>query len=236
MISFNLLLRHPFWAANLYNFFFGATVFGFGSFLPFYAVTKYQLSVEQSGEVLTPRALAMALISVVSSLYIMKLGYRAPMIAGMLFVSVSMLLLGQGWTSANIGGVELNGFFVMASIVLLTGIGMGLSGPAANNAALDLAPDQSAQITGLRGMFRTMGGIIGIASVVLVLSLSPDQGTALANVFKVLSGLILVTIPLTLVIPDTARDRRRQAAEETDAEPEAAPGQVRQPALPDPAR
>lgn len=211
MISYNLLFRHPFWAANLYNFFFGASVFGFGSFLPFYAVTKYQLSAQASGAVLTPRAAAMALMSVLTSLFIIKLGYRLPMIVGMLFISLSMLLLGQGWTTVVLGGIQFDGFVVMASIVLLTGIGMGISGPAANNAALDLAPDQAAQITGLRGMFRTMGGIIGIASVVLVLSLSQDRAAALSHTFLVLSALTLVTIPLTLVIPDTARDRRRQS-------------------------
>lgn len=218
-IDFHLLFRHPFWAANLYNLFFGATVFGFGSFLPFYAVTKYQLSAQASGAVLTPRAAAMALSSVLASIFIIRLGYRLPMIAGMLFVSLSMLLLGQGWTSLSIAGVELDGFVIMASIVLLTGIGMGISGPAANNAALDLAPDQVAQVTGLRGMFRTLGGIIGVASVVLVLSLSGDRAEALGHIFVVLSVIALVTIPLTLVIPDTARDRRRTDVIKKEAEP-----------------
>jgi MFS family permease len=216
-IEFQLLFRHPFWATNLYNLFFGATVFGFGSFLPFYAVTKYGLSAQASGAVLTPRALAMAIASFFASLFVIRLGYRAPMIVGMLFISLSMLLLGQGWTSANVFGLELDGFVIMASIVLFTGLGMGISGPAANNAALDLAPEQVAQVTGLRGMFRTLGGIVGIASVVLVLSLSADRAEALSHIFVVLSGLTLITIPLAMAIPDAARERHRQAVLEKAA-------------------
>ena len=52
----------------------------------------------------------------------------------------------------------------------VTGIGVGIGGPAANNAALDLMPDAVARITGLRGMFRSSGGVLGTSAIVLVLA------------------------------------------------------------------
>ena len=74
-----------------------------------------------------------------------------------------------------------------------------------------IAPDQAAQITGLRGMFRTSGGIIGIASMVLVLSLATDQAAALRTMFLVLSVLLLISIPMAMVVPDSAKARRLES-------------------------
>ncbi len=97
----------------------------------------------------------------------------------------------------------------MAGIVAFSGIGMGLAAPASNNAALDLAPHQAAELTGLRSMFRMTGGVIGIAGVVTALSFFPNQGEGLAKIFLVLSGILLLTVPLTLMIPDTAKAKHR---------------------------
>ena len=56
-------------------------------------------------------------------------------------------------------------------------------------------------------MFRQTGGVICIAAIVMALSLFPDKAQGLSLIFLVLAGLLLVTIPLTLIIPDTARER-----------------------------
>src|SRR5204862_432493 len=83
----------------------------------------------------TPRAVAMVIVSTVASLFVIRLGYRAPMVGGMLLVVASLLLLGQGWTSLQLDGVTVGGFGLLAAIVALSGVGMGLAGPASNNAA-----------------------------------------------------------------------------------------------------
>jgi hypothetical protein len=56
-------------------------------------------------------------------------------------------------------------------------------------------------------MFRFVGGVIGIASIILALSFFHDQARGLSIIFMVLAGLLLVTVPLTFLIPDTARER-----------------------------
>jgi hypothetical protein len=65
-------------------------------------------------------------------------------------------------------------------------------------------------------MFRMTGGVIGIAGVVTALSFFPNQGDGLAKIFLVLSGILLLTVPLTLMIPDTAKAKHRR-----DNEPDA---------------
>ena len=158
LVHYNLVARNPFLAANLYNFFFGAAAFGFSSFMPYYAVVKFGMRHRQSGAVLTPRAIAMIVVSTVASLYVIRLGYRLPMMGGMALVLTSLLLLGQGWTEVHIGGVTLRASGCWPRSSAFGGVGMGLAAPASSNAGLDLAPQEAAAITGLRGMFRQTGG------------------------------------------------------------------------------
>jgi EmrB/QacA subfamily drug resistance transporter len=212
LLDYQLVTRNPFLAANLYNVCFGAAAFGFFSFVPYYAVVKFGLTTQQSGTVITPRALLMIVTSTLGSIFIIRLGYRLPMLIGMALVMTSLVLLGQGWNAVHIGGITVQGFWLLAIIVAFSGVGMGLAAPSSNNAALDLAPHKAAELTGMRGMFRQTGGIIGIAGVVVALSFFQDQGEGLTKIFLVLAGILSLTIPLSLMIPDTAREkyRRRQ--------------------------
>jgi EmrB/QacA subfamily drug resistance transporter len=215
VMDYRLVATHPFLAANLYNFFFGAAAFGFFSFVPYYAVTQFGMGPLESGAVLTPRAIAMIAVSGLSSITLIRYGYRLPMLAGMVLVVVTLLLLAQQWTSVQLGSISLSGFWYLALVLAISGAGMGLANPASNNAALDLAPGQAAALTGVRGMFRLTGGVLSIAGIVLALTFFPDQAEGLAKIFLVLSAVLLVTVPLALMIPDTAHARYvRERAEE----------------------
>lgn len=221
VIDYELLVRNPFLAANLYNFFFGAAAFGFFSFVPYYAVVRYGMSAFESGAVLTPRGLTMLIVSAIASMYVIRLSYRLPMLIGMVLIGASLVLLSQGWLAVQLGGLTVGGFWLMAAIVTLSGIGMGLAAPSSNNAALDLAPRKAAGITGLRGMFRQIGGTLGIAGIILALSFFEDKAQGLAIIFLVLAGLLAVTIPLTFMIPDTARERYLRKRQRLELEQEA---------------
>jgi len=210
VMEYNLVLRPPFLQANLYNMVFGASVFGASSFIPTYAVYHFGMSPQFSGSVNTPRALAMIVTSIAASMWVIRTGYRAPMVAGVCLVSLSMGLIGLGWTGVQIGGIELSGFWFLAAILTVGGFGMGLSSPASNNAALDLAPDRAAALTGVRGMFRLTGGILSIAGIVLALTFFPDRGQGLVTIYGCLSVAVLVAVPLALAVPDTARERWRR--------------------------
>jgi EmrB/QacA subfamily drug resistance transporter len=215
VVPFHLLARNPFLAANLYNFFYGVAAFGFSVFIPYYAVVKYGMTAFESGAVMTPRALAMALVSALASVTIMRLGYRLPMVGGALVVAFSLLLMAQGWSGFQVDGLTLGGFWVLALVLALNGAGTGVGAPASSNAGIDLAPKEAAAISGLRGMFRQAGGVVGIASVTLALSFFADKAQGLETIFLALAAVMLVTVPLAYLIPDTARQRwlaRRGAA------------------------
>jgi EmrB/QacA subfamily drug resistance transporter len=205
-----LVVRTPFLFVNAYNFVFGACVFGFFTLMPYYTVVAFGLSPAESGAVLTPRSAVMMAASALSSMYLVRLGYRGPMLAGMAFMVTTLLLLSQGWSELLIGNLRVGAFPLTAAILSLSGIGMGLAAPSSNNAILDLLPERTAVITGIRGVFRSTGGVIGTAAIVLGLELTPDKAAGLRTIFVILAGLLLLTVPLTLAIPDTARARRRQ--------------------------
>jgi MFS family permease len=120
-----------------------------------------------------------------------------------------MLLLSQAWTDLTVLGFTLGTFPLVAAEVALGGVGMGLAAPSSSNALLDLLPERAAVVTGIRGVFRSTGGVIGTAFIVLALELSPDKAAGMRTIYGVLAVLLLTTAPLTLLIPDRARARRR---------------------------
>jgi EmrB/QacA subfamily drug resistance transporter len=209
VLDLRLVFRSPFLAVNTYNFVFGAAVFGFFTFIPYFAVVQFGMSTAESGAILTPRSVVMTIVSTIASLYLIRLGYRLPMLAGMACIVVTMLLLSQAWSEVIIGGVLISTGPLLASEIALGGLGMGLAAPSSSNALLDLLPERAAVVTGIRGVFRSTGGVIGTAFIVLALELSPDKAAGMRSIYAVLAGLLLLTVPLTLMIPDTARARRR---------------------------
>jgi EmrB/QacA subfamily drug resistance transporter len=212
VLDLRLVFRGPFLAVNAYNFIFGAAVFGFFTFIPYFVVTQYGMTAGESGAILTPRSVAMTAVSTVASLYLIRLGYRPLMLAGMACIVCTMLLLSQAWSTVTLGGLTIGTFPLVAAEVALGGIGMGLAAPSSSNALLDLLPERVAVVTGIRGVFRSTGGVIGTAFIVLGLELSPDKAAGMRMIYGVLAVLLLTTVPLTLLIPDTARARRRAAA------------------------
>jgi MFS family permease len=180
---------------------------GFFSFIPYYATVQYGMGPLESGAILTPRSLVMIPVSMTTSFMLARLGYRKPMLLGIICIACTLFLLGLG-----IGGLQIGPFTVDALVPLLftmalSGIGMGLLIPASNNAGLDLLPRRAAVIAGLRGLFNSTGGVVGTAIIVVWLSLSPDKAAGLRTVFSVLAVLMVLTIPLVFLIPDRARER-----------------------------
>lgn len=220
MIDTTLLRYRPFLAANTYNFLFGAGVFGFTAFLPLYAQVRYQMSATEAGALLTPRAVVMIITSTVSSFYIIRLGYRLPMILGICAVSLSLMLTSLGAENVHLFGIAVPNIAYLSAVVALMGLGFGLSAPASNNAALDLIPGKVAAVTGIRGMFRQTGGTLGTALVVVMASLFSDEARGLQVVFFGLAWVIFLIIPVVFLIPDSARARRRgRSAEARTAKP-----------------
>jgi EmrB/QacA subfamily drug resistance transporter len=208
VIDLTLVTRHPFAIVNLHNFLFGACVWGCFSFVPYYAAVQYHMGPLESGAIMTPRSITAILLGTATSFLMLRLGYRAPIIVGLALISLSNIMLGQGWAGDEIDAFVLAPFVLMAIVVGIAGVGTGLVMPAANNAVLDLMPERAGVISGMRGMFRSIGGIIGTAVIVVVLSLSEDQAAGLRTMFTAYGVLLLVAIPLTLAIPEISPEGR----------------------------
>jgi EmrB/QacA subfamily drug resistance transporter len=209
IMEYRLLAQPPFVAANLYNFFFGGVTLGVFSFVPYYAVVHYGLTAFQSGAVLTPRALLVFSASILGSVYVIRFGYRMPMLVGVGLNGLTLLLLAAGPQGVQLGGLSVQGFWWLALVLAIAGLGNGFGNPASNNAALELAPQHAAAITGIRSTFRLTGGALSIAAIVLTLSFFQDQALGFRIIFLVFTGILVASVPLVFAIPDLARERRQ---------------------------
>jgi MFS family permease len=228
-----LVGRPPFLTVNVYNLMFGACVFSFFSFVPYYAVVQFGTSPVESGTILTPRSLVMSVTATLVSLFLLRLGYRLPMALGIGLISLSLFLVGRGWSEVPVDGLRLGPFGLLALQMGLAGLGMGLAAPAANNAVLDLMPERAGAITGLRRMFRSTGGILGTAVVVLIMELVPDRAAGLRAIFAGAAALLMgLVLPLVFLNPGFGPGTPSRRTRQTGANPRAArrlntrPGQV----------
>jgi MFS family permease len=197
-----LLRSRPFLAANLCNMMIGAGVLGVFAFIPFYATSVHKLSTLLSGMILTPRSLAVIPASAVTSFLLNRWGYRWPMVLGFSIISVSTILLGgPGFQLLRMNGVHLGAAEIIAILVMIAGIGMGIALPATNNACIELMPEKVATITGLRGMFRSVGAAIGISLTTIILHLSSTPANGFRITFPCLGLVLLFSIPLVFLMP-----------------------------------
>jgi len=207
ILELQLLKRREFAFMNTLNFFYGLVIFGLFSFIPVYAQDAYNMSRSASGLLLTPRAIAMIVASSLGALLLPRTGYRKPIVVGMLGMAVTLLIMSRGIHDPSVGGVEVSNFAYLAALAGMSGFFFGVSGPAANNAAIELAPDRIAAITGLRGMFRSVGGSIGTSLVVLVMSHAATREQGLEEAFIGLAVAAALVSLLVVGIPDRAGTR-----------------------------
>ena len=200
LIPLHLLRGKVFAAMNAINFVWGACAIGFAALVPLFGQERYGLTPLASGTLLTARAVGEVSLAFVASMLIYRTGYRLPMIAGFLFISVGLVLL-------TIRPLRLGPYGWLAFAASLTGIGIGLSAPAANNATIELAPDDIGAISGLRGATRQSGAIIGVAVTSSLVARSSQEAVTLGHSFIVLAILLALLVPVVLLVPDRSRSR-----------------------------
>jgi EmrB/QacA subfamily drug resistance transporter len=201
ILDIALLKSKPFLAANLYNMIFGAGVFGIFAFVPLYATSVHKLSTLMSGVILTPRSLGAIFASAITSFLLKRWGYRWPMVLGLVIISLSTILLGQGLQLWRVIGIHLGIAEILSFLVLVSGIGMGIATPASNNACIELMPEKVSTIVGLRGMFRAVGGVFGISLITFILHLSSNPGNGFRITFISFGFGLLFAIPLVFLMP-----------------------------------
>ncbi len=194
-VSLRFLTGHGFGVMNLLNFLYGSAVLGFAPLVPLYAENRFRLAALPAGTLLTARAVGMISVAAASVWMLRRTGYRLPIAAG--FVVCAVGLIG---TASTPHGLTTYAWLALATGVC--GVGMGLATPAANNATLQLAPEQAAAVAGLRGMFRQAGAISAVSITAAVVARSADPGIAQAHVFLAFAAIILCALPLIVLIPE----------------------------------
>ena len=207
ILDLTLLRSKPFFAANLFNMIIGAGVFGIFAFIPLYAVSVQKLTTLASGMILTPRSIGTISASVLTSFLLKRWGYRRPIVLGVILVSLSTILLGdQGFRLFRVLGIHMGATESLLILIMVTGIGLGILFPASNNACIELMPEKVATITGLRGMFRSVGGVCGISLITIILHLSATPATGFRIVFIGFGLGLLLAIPLAFLMPSGRKE------------------------------
>ena len=153
------------------------------SMIPLYAQSGYGMTATETGALVTPRSIAMVSVSMLAALLLPYTGYRKPIIIRMLGTAAALFVISLGIEEPSIAGVQILNFVWLAFIVCCTGIAFGMLNPSLNNAALDLAPDRIPAIVGLRAMFMSLGGTVGISIILLVVSRSGSTAAGLETAF-----------------------------------------------------
>jgi len=152
--------------------------------------------------ILTPRSLGVIPASAITSFLLKRWGYRWPMVLGLSIISLSTILLdSQGLQLLRIIGIHLGVAEILAVLIMATGIGIGIALPASNNACIELMPEKVATITGLRGMFRSVGGAFGISLITIILHSSSTPAQGFSATFLSFGSGLLLTIPLIFLMP-----------------------------------
>jgi len=201
ILDIALLKSKPFLAANLYNMIIGAGVFGIFAFVPLYATSVHKLSTLMSGMILTPRSVGIIPASVITSFLLRRWGYRWPMVLGLSIISLTTILLSEGLHLWRMIGIDLGIAEILAFLILVSGIGIGIALPASNNACIELMPEKVATITGLRGMFRTVGGALGVSLVTVILHSTSNFGNGFRITFVSFGLGLLFAMPLVFLMP-----------------------------------
>ncbi|HEY2273206.1 MAG TPA: DHA2 family efflux MFS transporter permease subunit [Jatrophihabitantaceae bacterium] len=194
-IPLRLLRGRGFAVLNLINFMYGVAVLGFATLVPLYAEERYGLHTLAAGTLLTARAVGMIAVAGMATFALRRTGYRRPMLIGFVLSGIGLVLMA-------LPPAGLSPYLWLAVGAAVTGIGMGISTPATNNAIMHLAPADTGAVSGLRGMFRQSGGITGISVMTAVLAQSSDPGLTQAWALVVLTGILLCVLPLIWLVPE----------------------------------
>lgn len=193
-----LLRDRRFALINGLNVLIGAATLGFAALIPIYAEQHFGLDTLRASSLLTVRAVAMIVSAAICVMAIRRSGYRPPLMCG-------MLLMGFGMSALVLhpGAADIYGWLSADSV--LTGIGMGIALPSSNNAMLHLAEEDIAALAGLRGMFRQSGGILAVTSASILTAAGSDPSGHQGVVFLTIGGMLLVTVPLAIFVPERPR-------------------------------
>jgi len=196
VIPIDLLRGRTFGVMAALNFLFGSACIAAGVLVPLYAQDRYGMDLVASGALLTIRSVGIVSVAALTVMVLRRTGYRVPMVVGFSIVAASLAILAL----PPPGSVSPFAWLTVGSA--LSGLGMGVFVPPANNATLHKMPAQTATVTGVRGMFRQTGLLIGVSVITAIGAASGNAGLAQAWVYGVLAVIVVASLPLIYLVPD----------------------------------
>lgn len=163
MLSFSLFRITPIVGASAAYFSIGAGLMSSMFLLTFYLMRVLGLSSEQAGITIVTMSLASMVVSTVAGALSSRLGARWFATAGMLLFVASAVYF------AHLGSETQRSYLYLG--LGLAGIGLGCSmGPIVAASVRHSPPDKVGMVSGITQMTRALGGALGIAVVVSVLT------------------------------------------------------------------
>jgi MFS family permease len=144
-------------AANIVVLLVGAASFGMWFFVSLYLQQVLGYSPIRAGLAFLPMSLTIAVFSTVASRFVIRLGAKPMLVAGMAALTVGLALF---------GGISPTGTYLSDVIApsLLVAVGIGLSFvPATICAVSGVAPSEAGLASGLVTTARLFGGALGLA-------------------------------------------------------------------------
>ncbi len=203
IIEIEALRRKPFMAANAYNFIYGITL-GAATFVPLYVVSAYGMSTIESGLVTTPRNVMALILATVTSFFLVRWGYRKPLIVATLLVAAGSFVLGIESHGFAMLGIFVSGTLILVTVQAIIGTGAGIYGPASTNACIELMPEKVSTLVGIRRMFLQTGSAFGITITSAVLSRFSNPADGFPLVFIGTAVITLLGLPLIMAMPRAA--------------------------------
>ena len=216
IIDLQILRWRPFLACNAQLFMWSSCFNGFFNFIPYYAAIAYGMSATQGGAILTPRSVMAVVLSLISSIFVAKLGYRRPWLVGLYLMATSMILMSTAVDAVSGIGIG-SPFLVMSMFTFIAGLAIGIAIPPAQAAYFDLRPDLMASAAGFRAMAGNSGGVLGTTFVTLFLSQFDDKVLGVQIVFFILGVVVLLSQFWIFMVPD-----RKKEPHEVEVAPAAA--------------
>ena len=205
IIDLKLARWRPFLACNCQLFMWSSAFNGFFNFIPYYATIAYGMSATEGGAILTPRSVAAVIVSLISSVFVARMGYRRPWLTGIYLMASAMMLMSIGLQEYDVLGLTLTPFLMLSVCTAIGGIAIGVAIPPSQAAYFDLRPDLMSTSAGFRAMAGNSGGVFGTAMVTLVLSQFEDKAAGVEVIFFGLGVLVLLSQVFVFMVPDRSK-------------------------------
>ena len=170
-----------------------AVLFGSMFSIPFFLERVLGLSAAQTGVLLSPIPLALAVVAPLAGAVSDRVGARLPTVTGMALSAAALLLLALQSTPNLI---------VTLPILALLGVGMGLFTAPNNSSIMSAAPrERLGTAGGVLNMTRSLGTSLGVAATgaVLGLLLSAEAGVHVVSTVDAAPGALYAALHGTFI-------------------------------------